>query len=624
MEENVVVEAVETKPQLKKKKHLGFWIAFPIGFVLLLLLMIFYLDLANGPFALLVLALLAFVGLAASSILLLKKKMRFRLIPWGGFILVSVIVILSAKPAVVALPAVSNRNPEPTPVLHLTDGPVRGVYNEDKSVAVYAGIPYADKPERWTIPSQVTPWTETKDCSYFAPKAYQPDSNALMDSLVDIYAQQSWHPDFNDGITQNKSEDCLYLNIFKPNVEATNLPVLVYIHGGSLTNGSSADPSTNGEAMAKKGVIMITIAYRLGVFGYFAHPSLYAENGKTTGNYGLLDQIEALRFIKRNAASFGGNPENITIAGESAGSSSVSALCASPLTEGLFQRAIGESSSLVLSRAPHTFRTREKAYKAGEKILKEFGCTSVADLRKVPADKLVKTAVANSAMTLDDYALPKTPYEIYQAQEERTVDLLNGYNVKEADAFVVPQYLFSPTNKNNIRSRLAEYFDDDTADKILALPRYIDAVEKDAFSAFNEIMSVFWFIYPHHSWSKMALQNGRKVYRYQFTKENGYYGTYHSGEIVYAYGNLHRIGKDFAYGKADDDLSAAMLSYWSNFAKTGNPNGEGLKTWEPYCSGGPVMELGETIGSIPDRYLDLYPLIEEFNAKPEKPDPDEL
>ena len=417
-------------------------------------------------------------------------------------------------------------------------------------------------------------------------------------------------------IEERSEESGLNLNIWRPS-EGTNLPILVYIHGGSLTSGSGSYEDYNGESIAKHGVIMITIQYRLGIFGYFAHEDLKNESpNHTTGDYGLVDQIFALKWINNNAANFGGDKMKITIAGESAGSSSVSALCSSPLATGLFRYAIGESSSLVMKVPPHTYRTQEKAYEVSANILKEFKCKSVADLRKIPAKKLVKTKYSNSEMMLDGYALPKDPYQVYLDGENNEEALLNGYNVKEADAFVIPQYLLSPTNKKNIKGRIAGQMDEETASKLCEL--YKVEIERDAFTTLNDIMSVYWFIMPHHSWSNMALQSakGTKVYRYQFTKENGYHSTYHSGEMIYAYGNLGLSTRQFAYDQSDYDLQDVMVNYWVNFVKTGDPNGTGLPIWNEYKNNGdPVMELGENLGEIPDKYLKTYEIIDEYLTK---------
>lgn len=613
----------------KESKHLFFWIAFPIGWTIITLLLIFYFDLANGPLVWFILELVFLAAFFVIRVLLRDKKLWVRLVTWAGIISLTVVVMLCCRPTVERKRAAYYKNPELiNEVLQLNQGKVQGFYSEDKTACVYAGIPYA-KAERWKEPQAYT-WDNVIDGTYFGPRSMQPSSNPIMDSLVDIYSEKGWHPNYLMKPIQEMSEDGLYLNIWKPNTTETNLPILVFIHGGSLTTGSNSYEDYNGETMAKLGVIMITIQYRLGVFGYFAHPdlkaeSLYETGHGTTGNYGLLDQAFALNWISENASNFGGDKNNITIAGESAGSSSVSALCTTPLLRGknIIKRAIGESSSLVVKKPPHTYRSDIEAYETGADILKEFNCSTIEELRNVPASKLVKTKYSNSGMMLDGYALDKNPYEVYKEGLSNEEALLNGYNVLEADAFVIPNYLFSPTNKNNIRERLIDNLSNaypnrdykdviaGYADKIIEL--YKDKIEKDAFSAFNEIMSVYWFIMPHHSWSNMALSSGKEVYRYQFTKENGYHGTYHSGEMIYAYGNLCKSDKKFAYNESDHLLETIMVNYWANFAKTGNPNGNGLPTWNKYSNDHDnVMELGVNVGPIQDKYLGLYEILDQF------------
>ena len=601
-----------------KKKDIAFWIIFSILMTIFSLFIIFYLDLANGPMPLLIFEIFVISIYVSLRIILRKANLRKRLILFAGFFGLSIIVMISSHPYVGYKNAVDYDNPTKTNVLEVEGGKIQGVYNKDKTVEVYAGIPYAKPPVgdlRWKEPQDVEAWDGIKDCSKFQNRSYQQIGNEVTSSLVDIYAEKSWHPDYSTKTIQGVSEDSLYLNIWKPNTTETNLPILMFIHGGSLTSGSSAFDDYNGEEMAKTGVIMITIQYRLGVFGYFAHEELINESdNNTTGNYGLLDQIKALKWINDNASSFGGDKNNITIAGESAGSSSVSAICSSPLAKGLFKRAIGESSSVVVKTPPHTYRKLDKALEVGNNIMKEFNAKSISDLRKVKAKDLVNTKYTNSEMTLDGYALTKNPYDVYLNGENNEEALLNGYNVLEADAFVVPKYLLSPTNKNNIEERLNEVFTPDITKRILEL--YKDKIEKDAFSAFNEIISVYWFIYPHHSWSKMALNNNVKIYRYQFTKENGYYGTYHSGEMIYAYGNVKKSKYDYRYNDTDNKLSDIMLKYWSNFTKYGDPNGADLPKWDIWDNNpNQIMELGTNVSMIEDKYLELYEIIEDFINK---------
>ena len=592
-----------------------FWISFPLTALFVGLLITFYLDMSNGPLIILALEFAAFVAMIVVRIMYRNHRFWIRAIPTISFFLVSAILLPLARPTTKEKSVAYYQNPTKTEVLQLENGQVQGLLSEDKKVEIYGGIPYAEAPIgdlRWKEPVAKNNWEGVKDCSTFGYRAMQKDQAPLINGLVDLYAAKSWHPDFKEQYLQPMNEDCLTLTIWKPAGEVKDLPILVYIHGGSLTTGSASYEDYNGEAVAKQGVIMINIQYRLGVFGYFAHPDLAKEspNG-TTGNYGLLDQIEALKWINRNASYFGGDKNNITVAGESAGSSSVSALCASPRAAGLFNRAIGASSSVVVKKAPHTYRTMEEAEKTGKKIMEEMKCSSVEELRKLPAEKLLSTQYTNSSMTLDGYALEENPYDVYLHGNNNEEALLNGFNVLEADAFVVPQYLTDPTTKENIHSRLVTAFNEEYATKIETL--YKDKIEKDAFSAFNEIFSVYWFMHPHYSWTNTAIDAGVDVYRYQFTKENGFYGAYHSGELIYAYGNVEKSPYKYRYNDSDVALSKTMLSYWTNFAKTGNPNGENLPEWNLFDKDeNKIMELGSNVGPIKDPYTELYPIIDSF------------
>lgn len=593
-------------------KRIIFTFIFILVFSLMSFLMIFYLDLANGPFYLLILEIILIIFLLVLRILLKNKNFFIRNSIFLIFIILNIIIFSLAQPKI-GLEKVTDGNK--TLILELKDGKIKGLLNKDETVEVYGSIPYAKPPVgdlRWKEPMDIDPWDGVLDCTKFAPRSMQNDSNEAILSLVDLYAEKSWHPDYNTGFKTEVSEDSLYLNIWRPNNNKTNLPILFYIHGGSLTSGSSYSSDINGEYFAKNDVIVVTVAYRLGVFGYLALDELKDESiNSTTGNYGLLDQIKALKWVNDNATYFGGNKNNITIAGESAGSSSVNALCVSPLAKGLFKRAIAESSSISQKNPPHTFRTMNAALKEGNNLLKEFNANNVSDLRKIDALDLVKTKTNNSSMTLDGYALTKMPYDIYLAKENNEEALLNGFNVKEADPFVVPNYLFSPVNNKNIEKRLSDYFNNDIAKKIINL--YKDKINDNAFELFNEVISVYWFINPHHDWSILAYNNDVDIYKYQFTKENGYYGTYHSGEIIYAYGNIYRSNKQFAYDDLDYELQNKMSSYWINYIKTGNPNDSDLPLWEKYDPAKEnILELGLDIKMFKDKYLDLYNIINEY------------
>jgi len=601
-----------------KISRLLFWILFPLCFIIMSLLLVFYLDIANGPNACFVIMILLLICLFTTQIVIRNTKMKFRLLSWAVFILLATIDLLLAYPRKEYKSAVEYKNPLRTNVLTLNDGRVQGVKTKDEAVEVYAGIPYAKAPVgdlRWKEPQDVNPWDDVLDCSKFKSSSMQPYPNQIVSSLTDIFAEKGWHPDFYEHKLEYTSEDSLYVNIWKPEGNVSNLPVLIYYHGGSLTTGTPSFYSYNGEQMARKGIIQVNVGYRLGVFGYLALDELQAESSNnTTGNYGLLDQIKALEWVYKNISAFGGDNKNITIAGESAGSSSVSAICSSPLAKGLFQRAIGESSSVVVKTPPHTFRTLSDAKKVGNSVLKEFGAKNVAELRKISADELVKTKSTNSSMTVDGYALPKSPYELYREGLASDVPLLNGFNSQEADAFTIPNYLTSgQPNKLNSRDRLIETFKDASlVDRMMSLRDF--STDKAAFRSFNDIISAYWFAYPHYSWDRMIEDKyTSNVYTYYFNKNNGYYSGYHSGELVYVFNNLKSsLSKTFAYNDSDYKLAETMNNAWVNFIKTGNPSSSNL-TWQPWESSKfNVMNFGEKAEMITDPYKDLYPLIGEF------------
>ena len=284
-----------------KKTRVAFWIIFPIISLLIGFIMFFYTDMANGHIVWLFIGVGIVVCFFVLRVLLRNKRLYIRQIAYMFLIVGFAIVMMFAKPKTIVKAAVNGEYLTKTEIIHTSKGDIQGVYNEDKSVEVYAGIPYAKPPVkdlRWKEPQDMDNWSGVLDCSNFKSMSMQPKSNAVMNSLVDLYAQKSWHIDFTEGEVQEASEDSLYLNVWKPSGTKTNLPVLVYIHGGSLTNGTGAADNYNGETFAKMGVIMVTIQYRLGVFGYFAHDDLAKESANnTTGNYGLLDQIKAIKWF---------------------------------------------------------------------------------------------------------------------------------------------------------------------------------------------------------------------------------------------------------------------------------------------------------------------------------------
>ena len=491
-----------------------------------------------------------------------------------------------------------------TSVITITGGEVCGILNKDKSVQIFAGIPFAAPPVgnlRWKEPQDVIPWDGVLEADHFAPMAMQKQHSRYYNFLLTLYTHTKTSRTYNGPM----SEDCLYLNIWKPNETAPEggWPVLVYIHGGSLLRGQSWLERNDGENLAKHGIIVVNIAYRTGIFGYFADKELALESpNNTTGNYGLLDQIKALEWVHNNISAFGGNADNVTIAGESAGSSSVNALCASPLTKGYFRRAIAESSSVIQQTPPHTYRTLEAALAMGDAIKKEFNCNSVQELRALSAEKLIETTYQNSAMCTDGYVLPETPYEIYLKGQNHEESLINGFNTHEAFGFTY----FTKVNKQNIASLFEPILKDKTD---AFIQKYGTKNRKQLKALYNDVFSAVCFSYPHDCWTKAVTSQGRPVYEYYFSRENREYGTNHSGEMIYAYRNVPKTNH---YQTRDFELEEIMSSYWINFIKTGNPNGktttgEELPQWQTSMqSGGLLMELGDTCSMIEDPFGYIY------------------
>ena len=525
------------------------------------------------------------------------------------------------------VPAVDVRHPDVTEVVTTAQGDVTGVYNSDHSVEVYAGIPYAKPPVgelRWKEPQTPDPHEGVLACDHYAPMAMQQRSSVIYDSLSRILGYRNYAIRLDDNYLEPMSEDCLYLNIWRPaDMGEEPLPVLVYVHGGSLMTGQSYYTDYRGEDLAKQGIIVVNFAYRLGVFGYMANEELAAEspNG-TTGNYGLLDQIQALTWVNENIEAFGGDPSRITIAGESAGSSSVNALCVSPLTEGLFTYAIAESSGILAKQPYHTFRSYEDALAMGQSIMEEMGASDIADLRKLTAEQLLATQYDNSSMTLDGYAIIEQPYLTYERGANHEQALLNGFNAKEADAFLLN---YEATNENYeelLSSILSPEYAKEMAELVPA-----GSIERDSYfvidaggeakGALDYVYSAAWFSYSHYVWSGYVVKEGRPVYEYYFTKTNPSLSCNHAGELPYAYGNLWRYRKGI-YNESDYALSDQMQRYWANFVKTGDPNGERLPVWNMQTeTEHRLLELGEVLQMREDPNLEVYEILDRYQNEKE-------
>lgn len=456
---------------------------------------------------------------------------------------------------------------------------ISGTVTASKDVAVFKGIPFAAPPIgdlRWKAPQPVIPWTGTKACTSFgASPMQQPPAPFSM-----------WTEEFLIP-KEPISEDCLTLNVWTGAKSAReSLPVLVWIYGGGFSSGGSACPIYDGEAMAKKGIIFVSINYRVGILGFFAHPELSKESpSQASGNYGLMDQIAGLQWIKRNISAFGGDPDNVTIAGQSAGSMSVNCLVASPLAAGLFNKAIGESGGGFTMG----YRTLKKAEEDGAKIMQSMNINSLADLRKASAADLLKKQTPLGGPIVDGYVLPETIANIYKQGKENKVDLITGWNEDEGFVFGKAQ------DAVEFRKTLSTTFGEEAEEA----SKYYPANNNfDAETSQIKLSRDQTFAVNNYTWANMSDRNGGKVFVYRFmrkppaTGDFVKYGAFHTGEVPYAYDNLKFFKRDFE--PVDQQLATVMSGFFANFIKTGNPNGPGVPEWKRYVADSKlIMALGD-------------------------------
>ncbi|MCR5610730.1 MAG: carboxylesterase family protein [Clostridiales bacterium] len=588
-------------------KNVGFWIVT----VLTLLLMLTVLELNKSR----VWGFLCALLLAAAYVILYFRFTReakgiVRFLCYLGWIGLFAGLIFLAWPATRAVKAVSAKSPERTDVVMTDKGPVSGVKTADGAVEIFAGIPYAKPPVgelRFKEPVEPDPWSEVLIADTFAPMSMQPTDLPIVSSLKQIIGYHDYKLTFRDNFIPPVSEDSLYVNVWRPaEASASPLPVLVYIHGGSLQTGQPWYGDYSGSGLAREGVIVVNMGYRLGVFGFLALDELIAESpNATTGNYGLLDQIMALQWVRKNIAAFGGDPDCVTLAGESAGAACVSALCVSPLAKGLFKRAILESSTVASFEPPHSYRSFDDALESGRELMTKYGVSSVSELRALPAEKLVGEASTQHHITADGYALTENPYYSYKKGEFNETAILHGFNSRESGPFIILQHANLKNYEQKVRGAFGEY-----ADEVLKL--YPAATDEEADEYWAAMWGALFFDYSHYCLNRLAAENGIPVYEYFFTKENGRLGSWHSGELIYFYGNLPIDSKLF--GARDYTLQGEMKGYYLNFIKTGDPNGEGLPEWRMNASSEDVMELGEVTGMTKDKKIKLYEIIDKMTG----------
>ncbi len=582
------------KNKVKKHGGAGFIAAFTIVSVLMLAILELNKNTVLGFILLIPASVALFLGYGK---VLCPKGFLFRFLFWPCWAAVFALVLVLTYPPVKRVPAVTHKNPVKTDIITVKNGKLQGVVSKDGAIEIYAGIPYAKPPVgdlRWKETQPAEDWNGVLEADHFAPMSMQPVDSTIYSSLKQIVGFHDYKISLKDNYRAPVSEDSLYLNVWKPAGKAEKLPVLVYVHGGSLQTGQPWYADYSGEGLAREGVIVVNMGYRLGVFGFFAEGDLIKEspNG-TTGNYGLLDQIEALKWVRDNIVAFGGDPDNVTIAGESAGAASVSALCVSPLAKGLFRRAVLESSTVAPVKPTHSFRLLKEALSSGIELKKKYGCKTVEELRKLPAETIVASAYTEHHITVDGYVLTKTPYESYLAGEYNEEAMIHGYNSEEAGAFLILQNATLKDYESLVRGYFGEY-----ADEVLKI--YPATTNKEAAKNWSDIWGAVFFDYPHYCLNRLEVRNNVPVYQYRFTKDNGRIGAWHSGEEVYLYGNIP--DKSRLYDDKDRALSDAMKGYFLNFIKTGDPNGTGLTEWKQNLASEDVMEFGDNI--IPEKDFD--------------------
>jgi para-nitrobenzyl esterase len=481
-----------------------------------------------------------------------------------------------------------------------TDGVIEGVVSADGKVRTYKGIPYAAPPVgalRWRPPQPVQPWTGVRNAVEYGARPMQ---GRIFPDLF-----------FHDG---GPSEDCLYLNLWMPEKPPqARLPVMVWIFGGGFVSGSSSEARLDAGNLSKKGVLVVNFNYRLGVFGFLAHPGLARESGHdSSGNYGLMDQVAALKWVRRNIATFGGDPDNVTIFGESAGSFSVSALMASPLARGLFVRAIGESGAFLGTRGH--LKSRADAEAAGARFAADLGKPSIEALRAMPAKDLLEAALkrprTDFSPDVDGYFLPSDCRSTYAAGRQVPIPLLAGWNRDEGTY----REFFAGEEPNlaNYLLHARDRYGDRVKDFLRAYPAATDAeAKRAAWDSRGDVIIGFstW------KWLEMQLRTGSAVYRYEFDQTlplpagaapGSEASAPHACEIEYVFRVLS--SKNLPWRPEDRAVSELVSTYWTNFAKNGDPNGPGLPRWPAYgaADGYPVMHLLPAAAASPDVHRARY------------------
>ncbi len=510
----------------------------------------------------------------------------------------------------------------------LANGSIEGTGPQASGVRAFKGIAFAEPPVgdlRWRPPQPVKSWTGVRQAVQFGPRCMQ----------------QAVFGDMNFR-SNGMGEDCLYLNVWTPAKSGRErLPVMVYFFGGGFIAGDGSEPRYDGESMARKGVVALSVNYRLGVFGFLAHPGLTKESEHhASGNYTLLDQRAALLWVRDNIAAFGGDPKRVTIAGESAGSIAVSAQMASPLSRELMAGAIGESGSIISALAPVPLAQAEEQ---GVKFATGLGANDIAALRAMPAAQLLEAAgkagTPRFTPTIDGWFFPESPRAIFEAGKQAHVPLLAGWNSEESNARGV--FGRDAANRENFEKAVTRLYG---ADAKAVLAEYAPSNDAEAVDVATALAGDRFIAYSTWKWIDACSRTGGKpVYRYfyarprpRMTPEMGNAtpglaggvirgsgtasapppparGAVHSAEIEYAMGNLD-TNKVYAWTPEDHQVSKTMQEYFANFVKTGNPNGAGLPKW-PEATGDPYLRIDVETKAETDQHRGRYVLLDRLSAK---------
>ena len=488
----------------------------------------------------------------------------------------------------------------------------------EEGALVFRGVPYAEPPvgdSRWSAPIARASWEGTRSAATFGPACWQrltPESSIYTRGDLD------------------RNEDCLYLNVWTAAAQATEArPVMVWFHGGGHTGGWGSAQIFDGTSLANKGVVLVTINYRLGPFGFLAHPALTAESPHAaSGNYGLLDKVAALEWVRDNIAAFGGDPGNVTIFGQSAGSWSVCYLMASPLASGLFHKAIGHSGGCFRGGRPDLPAAHEAGLAAAADLgVEGDGAEALTALRALDAEAVLDSGLGSGAI-VDGWFMPQPARAIFEAGEHNEVPVIVGALANEGTTL----YANMPERTEaELVSMLREQYGDH-AETLLAA--YEPEVGKSSKWGAQAIQADRSFVWEMRTWARTVETAGNDAYLYFFSQApplfriyvperaaidmpdgpNGY-GAYHSGDLAYAFGNTGLVGIDWT--EWDHEISRAMTQYWVNFARTGDPNGGGLATWPRYeAAADEWLEFGSDIKTTREVRKEKLDLFDRINAPP--------